>query len=327
MREPAPLVRVLKQPAASGSVREAMESASDPPGRPADAVGGGLPARIPGALVAIANEHSPRPRQRIVPGASVRVNPQPVEIGGEAEPSAPTPPLPSVPDEPPAETDGGSASVTEAELNAAIGAARAEAYARGRADAEAELRTEFETHKAAFAADVDRLEAAWRTYHDRLERQLVTLAVEAAELLVDGPLPDAIKEIADRALAQATERLARGDGLTIRIHPVDYLRLEEAGLVAGLTGAHPDLVWTPDDALPEGDWTVESAEAAVRNVRAELLDGLRARLDLHRAIQEAPLAAPLPQPQHSPPSPPSGLEAPPAGQADASAGLHPGEEG
>ncbi|NNF58190.1 MAG: hypothetical protein HKN04_08100 [Rhodothermaceae bacterium] len=242
-------------------------------------------ARIPSEWVDAPPMPTPEAFARVLTGRRVEVSARPVKIGGDCF-TAPMPEKAPVLSAEEQRKQG--AQEAQAQLETAVEAARAEAYAEGRSDAERELRVEIETHKAAFAADVERLERAWHAHHERLERQLVALAVDAAEALAGGPVTEAVREAADRALVTAVERLARGEGLTVRLHPVDCLRLREAGLVDGLTTAHPALAWIPDDTLAEGDWIVDSAEAAVRQVREELLDSLHARLDLLRAVYEAP---------------------------------------
>ncbi len=298
-----PLVaRVLKQPASAapavfdavGVGAEGQDVTRVPThSRPLVAClsgGGGEAARGN----AVRGEGAPNARA-VVTREAVRLAEEPVRL---TAPPVPPPTTPQPTAAPPQETPSPEARRAEEERAAAEGraaaveAARAEAYeaglAAGRAEAEAALRPKIERLERAVGTDLEQLEALWHAHLERVGQGLVALAVEVAETLVAGPVPEAAREAADRAVVQAVEGLARGEGLSVRLHPVDYLRLDEAGLVAGLNAAHPALRWTPDDGLAEGDWVVESAAAAVRSIRTELLDGLRARLDLIRAIEEAP---------------------------------------
>ena len=278
-----PTARILKQPVSAESI--AVDALA--------AVRSERMARIPSERVDAPPAPPTEAFARVLTGRSVQVSTHSVEIGG-ALAGMPRPTLEDLPELSPEEQHEQEAQAAQAQLDAAVEAARAEAYAEGRNNAERELRAEIEMHKAAFSADVERLEHAWHAHHERLERQLVALAVDAAEALAGGPVTAAAREAADRALVAAVERLARGEGLTVRLHPVDCLRLREAGLVDGLTTAHPALAWVPDDTLAEGDWIVDSAKAAVRQVREELLDSLHARLDLVRAVYEAPRSGGMP---------------------------------
>lgn len=188
----------------------------------------------------------------------------------------------------------------EAAREAALEAARAEGYAAGRADAEAALRAEVELHKAAVSTDLERLEERLRAFLTRLETDLVAVALDAAELVAGATPPEPVAAALGRAVAQALDALSTGDALGVHLHPVDLLRLQEEGIVDALSASHPGLRWAPDDRLAEGDWYVFSHEAAVRRVRAELLDGLRARFDLLEAAAALP-AAPPPPPLVAPP--------------------------
>lgn len=72
---------------------------------------------------------------------------------------------------------------------------------------------------------------------------LVELALEVAETLLDAPLPESIRGVSARTLTEAVEQLARSAPLEISMHPVDFLRLQEQGVIAQLESRHPDLHW------------------------------------------------------------------------------------
>ncbi len=167
----------------------------------------------------------------------------------------------------------------------------------GRADRDAEvagLRAEVERLAAALDASTqtaaeqaalvesatDRLATHWSEAVRALELDLAALAVETAEAVLTAPLSDDQRAAAERALAAAVDALAGGATVTVALHPVDLLHLQESGLSDAVQGAHPDLRWEPDSALAEGDWSVSTDDAAVRRVRTEMMGALRERLGL-----------------------------------------------
>lgn len=244
-----------------------------------------------------AGAQAPPPvRPRVLRPGSVAEQTAPIRIAApplaapvaEAATAAPPPPL--KPD-PLAEARQALADA-EARHQEELKLARTEAFAAGRAEgreeAEAEHDAALTALREATAANLDQLAAVWRRHHERVEQQLVALAVEAATHLAAAPLPEAARNATGRAVVQAIESVGRGEGLHVRLHPVDFLHIQEVGMLEGLGASYPGLRWTPDEALNEGDWAVESSEAAVRHVRAELLDGLRARLGLLRAADDTP---------------------------------------
>ncbi|WP_420456793.1 hypothetical protein [Rubrivirga sp.] len=126
----------------------------------------------------------------------------------------------------------------------------------------------------------DRLTDLWAEALRQIEPELVALALEAAEAVLDAPLSPDQRAAADHALAETVDGLAGGGPVVVAVPPVDLLHLQESGLAATLSGAHPDLRWEPSDALAEGDWSVSTSQAAVRRVRADMLATLRDRLGL-----------------------------------------------
>ncbi len=129
----------------------------------------------------------------------------------------------------------------------------------------------------------DRLTDLWAEALRQIEPELVTLALEVAEAVLDAPLGPDQRAAADHALATTIDHVATGGPVTVTVPPVDLLYLQESGLAGALSGAHPDLRWEPSDALAEGDWSVSTSEAAVRRVRADMLATLRVRLGLDAA--------------------------------------------
>lgn len=165
-------------------------------------------------------------------------------------------------------------------LEEAVSQAHAEGEAAGRATAEAEWTPRLQALQEQLACELERLRQAWADYTRRLEPLLVELALEVAETLLDAPLPESIRGVSARTLTEAVEQLARSAPLEISMHPVDFLRLQEQGVIAQLESRHPDLHWDLNSELSEGDWIVQTPTAMQRRIRQEMLERLRQRLGL-----------------------------------------------
>ena len=149
----------------------------------------------------------------------------------------------------------------------------AEGYDEGYADARDELTQTFDEEVESLAADVTQLKQLWRDYIENAEPALLELTVEVAEALLDAPLPESIRGASARAIAEAVEELAGAGSLTVSLHPVDYQRLQEKGLIDQLNANHEQaLQWNPDPERPEGDWSVESPTSMIRHYKSEILD-------------------------------------------------------
>ena len=159
-------------------------------------------------------------------------------------------------------------------------AARAEGYAQGYAEAEAKLGDAFKAERVALLADMDHLGKLWRQHIEESAPLLTELALEIAETLLDAPLPEVVRGASVQGVTDAVEQLADTPPVQIRLHPVDYLRLQEAGITDQLETVHDGLCWTPDPDLAEGDWSVQSPKAALRRLRTEIAQTVRSRLDL-----------------------------------------------
>lgn len=141
-----------------------------------------------------------------------------------------------------------------------------------------------EAAAGAHAATVDdaaeRLGGLWDEAVRALQPTLATLAIETAEAVLASPLSAPQRAATEAAVAEAIDALAGEGPVVVTLHPVDLLRIEEAGLAASLVGAHPGLRWEPDASLAEGDWAAATSVATVRRIRDEMLAGLRDRLGL-----------------------------------------------
>ncbi|MEP0548545.1 MAG: hypothetical protein ABJF88_16540 [Rhodothermales bacterium] len=224
----------------------------------------------------------------VLRSAHARRASRPFEVQANWAPDFPVAPDAEAEPEPePGLDDLRAAWETEAQqrLDAAVAAAReaafAEGHAVGREAVLAETAAAAEAAYATAAAGLDQLHADWSDHLHRIEPLLVQLALDATELLLGSGLPDAVRDATTEALTAAVEQLAADAPLTVATHPVDYLHLQEGGFVEHLAASHPGLRWTPNPALAEGDWVVESPKAAVRRIRSEMLRHLHDRLGLH----------------------------------------------
>lgn len=199
-----------------------------------------------------------------------------------------------------AETDEDGPSEREKELRAAweaewndrlddaVAQARSEGYEEGYAAAKEELQAEFDERKATLASDLVHLESLWNDFIEQCEPVLAELALDVAEALLDAPLPQAVKAASARAITQAIEELSGEPPITVSLHPVDYLRLEETGVADQLNASHERLRWNTDSDLEHGEWIVESPAKAVRHLTDELLRTLKSRLGLLATAQNYP---------------------------------------
>lgn len=178
----------------------------------------------------------------------------------------------------------------EAEWSDRLEAAREEAFEEGRqegyAAAREELEDEFDDKRSTVEETVSQLQAGWQSYINESKPMLAQLTIEIAEYLLDADLPKDIRGVSSRSITQAIEELASGPPLTISLHPVDYLRLQEAGIVEQLESIHPELHWDSDAEYEEGDWSVQSPKAMIRHLRSELLAKMERRLGLLSVAQD-----------------------------------------
>ncbi|PAP75768.1 hypothetical protein [Rubrivirga marina] len=194
-----------------------------------------------------------------------------------APPEAPPEATPEPPPDPAASFEEGRRA-GHAARDAEVEALQAEVDRLGAALAEAEAAAE--ARAATVDAATERLRGLWDGAVRELQPTLAALAIETAEAVLAAPLSDPQRAATEAAVAEAIDALAGEGPVVVALHPVDLLRIEEAGLAASLGGAHPGLRWEPDPSLAEGDWTATTSVATVRRVRDEMLAGLRDRLGL-----------------------------------------------
>lgn len=185
------------------------------------------------------------------------------------------PPLPdpaSLPDEP------AKIVLTEHDLKARMAQARAE----GAADAESRLRKEFEARAAKETANVhaaiQRFEETSRTYYNRVELEVVTLALSiAAKILhresqVDATLVQALVQYSLRQLKE-------GSAVTIRVRPEEVRKWQDYFGAAQLdisVSIKEDPTLLPKDCLIETELGSAnlSLEAQLKEVERGFFDVL-----------------------------------------------------
>lgn len=169
----------------------------------------------------------------------------------------------------------------EAEVAAAREAAFADGYAAAKTEAEAERKTwqtEQDERSQALLDKLVVLKNAWKAHLEKSEQPLLRLALTAAKAITEVTPARAQIKATERALSQAVDQLAGEAPVEVCIHPVDYLRLQELGVVERLDDLFNHLTWTPDALLAEGDWIVQTTDQAIRRLQDELYTNLKAEL-------------------------------------------------
>lgn len=167
-----------------------------------------------------------------------------------------------------------------------IEAARKEAYALGYRDASSQLQSDFDARKQELFADIAALRTKWDDFLVRMEPLLAGLSFEIAQSVLDAPLPPKVRNVATRAITEAVEQMGGSTPIEILIHPVDFLRLQESGIVDQLESLHSGLRWEPRPDMKHGDWIVQSPSMAVRRLEEELLTSLKSRLGLLAVVEK-----------------------------------------
>lgn len=204
------------------------------------------------------------------------------EVDGEADSSTTEP-----------EDDGPSdANDEEERFQKAVDEARKDGYEEGReagyeagyeegyADAEEDLRAQYSERRDALIEDITEFENLWAQYIDESEPMLVDLAVRLAEVIVDAPLNDAARRASEEAIAEAVASLTDSPPVTVAVHPVDYQRLRESGLIEHLQQKYGEVRVESDPDRNEGDWSVSSPQGVIRRRRDEVIETLRDKLSL-----------------------------------------------
>lgn len=163
-------------------------------------------------------------------------------------------------------------------LDQAVATAREQADREGYERARAEFESDFHAKAEHLLNDAESLRAENAAFLERVETLLVSVAFRIAETVLESPLLQSARTASTEAVSAAIEKLASDGTLRVGLHPIDYLRLQEAGLVEQLTSAYRGLRWEPDADLAPGDWSVESPDSVIRRFERELIADLRERL-------------------------------------------------
>ena len=179
----------------------------------------------------------------------------------------------------------------EAAWNARIEEARqlalAEGHEAGQAAAKAEYDREVADLKLRFAQDLDAIQHSWHAFMRQSEPKLVQLAFRLARTVLDSPLPDDVRQISERIVADAVERMATDVTVEIILHPVSYLRMQETGIEEQLNAVHSKLRWRTNPDMKQNEWVVQSPRAATRRIEEELIDQLQRELASPTPFDEA----------------------------------------
>lgn len=177
-------------------------------------------------------------------------------------------------------------AIWKARLERAREDAYGEGFAEGKSAVEAEYQTRFDEEKQRFTTDLSALQQSWAAFMRDAEPQIVQLTFRIARAILDAPLPDDIRHISERAIAEAVERMADGVPVEILLHPVNYLRIQESGIEEHLNALHNKLRWRTNSDLKQNEWIVQSPRSATRRLEAELIDQLQRELSLRDTQRE-----------------------------------------
>lgn len=165
-------------------------------------------------------------------------------------------------------------------LEAAREAALIEGREAGLAEAKAQYDAELADIRQQFAEDLDGIQKSWEAFIRRSEPDFVQLAFQLTRAVLDAPIPDGVRQISERVVAEAVEHMAGEVAVEIILHPVSYLRIQEAGVEDQLNAMHSKLRWRSDADLKQNEWIVQSPRAATRRIEAELIDQLQRELSV-----------------------------------------------
>lgn len=169
--------------------------------------------------------------------------------------------------------------------------AREQAFADGREAGQAAAKADYEKElaelKRQFAGDLDAVQQSWEAYLRQNEPHLVQLAFRLARTVLDAPLPDEVRQISERTVADAIERMATDVTVEIILHPVSLLRIQECGIEEQLNAVHSKLRWRTNPDMKENEWIVQSPRATTRRIESELIEELQRELASPSPLDEA----------------------------------------
>ncbi|MDA8519161.1 FliH/SctL family protein [Acidovorax sp. NCPPB 4044] len=162
--------------------------------------------------------------------------------------------------------------IDEAEHQAAIEAARQDAFAQGKAQGEEETALAWQQRMDDYIAGqgqqvaaqlgqlVQSTDATLSELQQRMAQEVLELACDIARQVVRQELsvgPEALLPVVREALGML---VAEGRPATVRVNPADWSFLEQPLTAAYATAK---VQWVPDAAVAEGDCFVESAGTVV----------------------------------------------------------------
>lgn len=169
--------------------------------------------------------------------------------------------------------------------------AREQAFEDGYRSAMAELEQTYTEKLSSLAQDVERFGSIWEDFLAECEPLMGEIAFGVAQAILDAPLPQGTKGVASRAIIEAVELLRGHAPVEIAIHPVDFLRLQESGIVDQLESLNSEIRWEPTSDIKQGEWVVQSPVAVIRRLEEELFSTLKSRVGLLTAVQSKKPAA------------------------------------
>jgi flagellar biosynthesis/type III secretory pathway protein FliH len=180
-------------------------------------------------------------------------------------------------------------------LAKALEAGRAEGLGKGVAEGRSSARAEVLAKAGGFFKIIDRIGSVWRELW-RLEAPfMATLAVEAAEAIVNKEIEDG-RGLAAGALEACVEHLHKCHRVVFRVRPEDLAEVEAARAeVRGRLDGLVNIEFKADDSLGPGDLVMESdagrLDATIKARRARIMGVLREAL-----AQGLTIEAPPPEP-------------------------------
>lgn len=183
-------------------------------------------------------------------------------------------------------SEGDEATIEEIEarwqtrLEDEVSKAREEGFNAGKASNQSEMEQTIREAASTLAQNLDAVRQAWEDHLNDSQIRLVQLAFRIARVVLDAPLPADVRRISEAAITDAIEGMVDGVPVDVAVHPVSYLRLQEAGLEEQLRAVHGKLRWRSDPTLKENEWIVQSDRSATRRLEVELLDDLQRDLSL-----------------------------------------------
>lgn len=175
----------------------------------------------------------------------------------------------------------------QARLDAATEEAREAGYEAGCADTQRMMEAEQAKERAATEQRVRQLQDVLDDYMEACTPLLADLAVDVAETVLQGPLPQDAQARMVEALQEAIDKLSGEHPITVSVHPVDYMLMQESGFIEQVAHAPMHVTWKTVPEWEEGDWSVESPVAVIRQLRAEAFQGLRQTLGVYNRLSPA----------------------------------------